>query len=91
MDKHASENTIYALYDGVGDLDLKTNTKLTFVNGAKHIFIEYISYCMGNGEEGDYEHLATWRDILMKAVYIETLEELNIVGKELPHTISINE
>lgn len=89
MNGEVSENTIYALYDGAGDLDLKTNYELTFVNGAKHIFIEFISYCMGNGEEGDYEHLATWRDILIKAVYIETLEELNKVAKELPHTISI--
>lgn len=89
MSKCSTENTVFALYDVNGEVDLKTNYETTFIAGTRDLFIRFIADCLHENEE-DYEQLVIWKDNLVKAVNIETLEDIEQIIKELPHTIKVD-
>lgn len=79
---------MYKLYDGNKDLDLTTNNLLTFITGAKMIFIEYVNYCMDNNED-DLAALVYWSQALSKALKIDNIDQVKKFSSEFDFTVEI--
>lgn len=77
---------MYKLYDGHGDLDLTTNDLLTFITGAKMVFIEYVNYCMDNNE---FEGIVYWSQALSRALKIESINQVKEFASEFDFTVEI--
>lgn len=79
---------MYKLYDGNRDLDLNTNDLLTFITGAKMVFIEYVNYCMDNNED-DLDGLVYWSQALSKVLKIESFNQVKEFASEFDFTVEI--
>lgn len=79
---------MYKLYDGNRDLDLNTNDLLTFVTGARMVFIEYVNYCMDNNEN-DLDALVYWSQALSKVLKIESFNQVKEFACEFDFTVQI--